>query len=92
MQTPNSMNISQFMLAVITNDYVLACSMLAGFVAITYLTLSYARVSYMPKTPKWLMSLIVVIAIAGVSVPLYVELHVKEQSTINTQQAPINKY
>ncbi|OEE50007.1 hypothetical protein BCT30_14300 [Enterovibrio norvegicus] len=91
MQTPNQMNISECMLAVITNDYVLACSMLAGFIAITYLALSYARVSYMPKTPQWLMSIIVAVAIAGVSVPLYVELHVKEQNTINTQQAPINK-
>ncbi|MEZ8025713.1 hypothetical protein [Enterovibrio norvegicus] len=65
MQTPNQMNISECMLAVITNDYVLACSMLAGFIAITYLALSYARVSYMPKTPQWLMSIIVAVAIAG---------------------------
>ncbi|MGF1767299.1 hypothetical protein L4D06_07920 [Enterovibrio makurazakiensis] len=80
------------MLAVITNDYVLACSMLAGFVAITYLTLSYARVSYMPKTPQWVMSLIIFVAVSGISAPLYVELHVKEQSAIDTQQGPIDNY
>ena len=92
MQTPNQMNISECMLAVITNDYVLACSMLAGFIAITYLALSFARVSYMPKTPHSLMSIIVAVAIAGVSIPLYVELNVKAQSIINTQQAPTNEH